>query len=207
MDGPLLALGCRAVLGLCGAAMHVAETINSTSSFRQEDDIAVQWCNACQGRRNQGGREGICTPPSFLPNYTVIPYRVEQGACRELPILKTVSLQYEQDLCKQWEQIFSWDYSRFSLWECGHREYLLSLQGPGRSKPSSIKCFFCLWSPSRFSDLPPAPPTIAFSHATEIYFYRSHSDIASFRHSKWKKYGFFYKLNSSVLSFHIKDFD
>ena len=29
--------------------------------------------------------------------YTAIPYRVEQGACKEPPVLKTDSLQCEQD--------------------------------------------------------------------------------------------------------------
>ena len=52
----------------------------------------------------------------------VIPYRVEQGACREPHFSKTGSLHCEQDPCND---------SRFSLWECGHREYLFSLQGPG----------------------------------------------------------------------------
>jgi hypothetical protein len=40
------------------------------------------------------------------PEYTEIPYRVEQGACRELPVLKTGSMQGEQDPCNE---------NRFSL--------------------------------------------------------------------------------------------
>ena len=40
-------------------------------------------------------------------HYTAIPYRVEQGGCREVPVLKTGSLQWEQDPCNK---------SRFFLW-------------------------------------------------------------------------------------------
>ena len=34
-------------------------------------------------------------------NYTAIPYRVGQGACREPPLLKTGSQQCEQDPCNE----------------------------------------------------------------------------------------------------------
>ena len=33
--------------------------------------------------------------------HTAIPYRVKQGGCRETPVLKTGSLQYEQNLCNE----------------------------------------------------------------------------------------------------------
>ena len=39
--------------------------------------------------------------------YNAIPFRVEQGTCREPPVLKSDSLQWEQDPCNE---------NRFSLW-------------------------------------------------------------------------------------------
>ena len=34
-------------------------------------------------------------------NHTAIPYKVEQGACKELPVLKKGSLQQEQHFCNE----------------------------------------------------------------------------------------------------------
>ena len=53
--------------------------------------------------------------------------RVGGVPCRELPVLKTGSLQYEQ--IPVMRAGFPCNQRRFSLWECGHREYLFSLQG------------------------------------------------------------------------------
>ena len=60
----------------------------------------LQCTEVCPNNNLFGGRSFICI-------ITAIPWRVEQGVCRELPVLKTGSLQSEQDPCNE---------SRFSLW-------------------------------------------------------------------------------------------
>ena len=65
----------------------------------------------------RGINSNLCLITLGSSTLYAILYRVKQGTCREPPVFKTGSRQFEQNPCNE---------SRFSLWECRHREYLLT---------------------------------------------------------------------------------